>query len=420
MKIFNFELTRSKPATPVAKKANLSASYYGFPESKCNWPEVTESTKYPWLSYGEDNAYPEMLISSYNLSPLHKTIVLTKGKMTEGEDILFGGTKTKAESDAYIATLDPKTQANITSFNDNPNPDDTLEDIVSKLSMDWWLQGTFAIEVIWSRDRTKIAEFRYVDASMVRIGKPNSNGIVEDYYVSRNWKKAARNPQNATRIQAFDAEGKGDYNQMIFIQGHIPGMEYYSPPDYTSAMDYIQADDSLGRFVKNHIEDGFSPKTLIAFPSAPQTDEEKRSIDMMLKSKFTGPTGSKMLVTYGDGEGNYTKAEPIMSSNASDEFISTSESIFQNIIFAHGITSPAIVGLATPGKLGYSGGVDMIAASNQFQKLKIGPAQKTIERTLNKIALGWGIPDAKIELLNTSVIVPANTPTPVAPVAPKI
>ena len=66
---------------------------------------------------------------------------------------------------------------------------ESWNDLYSKIALDYKLFGGFALEVIWSRDKTTIAEVYHIDFSYIRAKKKDNRGNCPGYFISNDWKK---------------------------------------------------------------------------------------------------------------------------------------------------------------------------------------------------------------------------------------
>ena len=76
-----------------------------FAESKI--PIFKENKAKGYLTYGEDNAYPQMLIDFYNSSPKHGAIVTQKAAFLAGDktEIIGANTQDVAKANDYLNNI---------------------------------------------------------------------------------------------------------------------------------------------------------------------------------------------------------------------------------------------------------------------------------------------------------------------------
>ncbi len=100
-------------------------------------PKVQEVRNKQWVSYGEDNDYYQYLIDRYNGSPTNNAIINGISEMIYGRGLDATDSNKKPDQYAQMITLFHK-------------------DCVRKLAYDLKLMGQCAMQVIYSKDRTKI------------------------------------------------------------------------------------------------------------------------------------------------------------------------------------------------------------------------------------------------------------------------
>ena len=104
-------------------------------------PKVKEVSGKDWIEYGADNYYFQYLIDRYNGSPTNNAIINGVSEMIYGKGL-----------DATNSNRKPDQYAQMKSLFNN--------DCVRKLCYDLKLMGQCAIQVIYSKDRSKICTVR--------------------------------------------------------------------------------------------------------------------------------------------------------------------------------------------------------------------------------------------------------------------
>ena len=57
------------------------------------------------------------------------------------------------------------------------------------------------------------------------------------------------------RIPTFGSGGK---NEIYIIRRHIPGMHYYSPPDWIGSLNYAKLECEISEYLMNEVSNSFS------------------------------------------------------------------------------------------------------------------------------------------------------------------
>ena len=113
--------------------------------SHYNIPHLVEKSNQDWVSFGEDNLYPNYLLELFLGSAINGALVKSIGAMIYGEGLAAtNADESEATKESYLR---------LTELLHNSD-DDVLKD----LAMDLKLFGGCYVNVIWSRDRSKIAK----------------------------------------------------------------------------------------------------------------------------------------------------------------------------------------------------------------------------------------------------------------------
>ena len=125
-------------------------------------PIIKELTNQDWVYYGIDNLYPAELIELYNSSAMHRTCIEAI------KDGIFGkGIENIGED--YINTQG-----------------ETIDDIFEKITLDYTLYQGYSLNVIWSKDRSKISEIYHLPFNNVRSGKKDEDDEVVEFFYTDN------------------------------------------------------------------------------------------------------------------------------------------------------------------------------------------------------------------------------------------
>lgn len=338
-------------------------------------PTETISNK-GWISFGEDNLYPQFLISLSNRSSLHSSILKQKSMLIGGN----GFNKLGLSVDAL-------------SFLKNVYNQDDLDQIVFKISMDLELYGGFYLNIVWSKDRNRIAEINYIDPSKIRIESkidPEKFPQGENYWYCDDWNNSYRH--KPVLYQGFSTSNKKNLSQILYVKEYRPGTEFYARPEYESGIRWIELEWEISNFHLNNVKNGFHPSMHINFPIGQPSSEEAFEITKRLKNQYAGSEmAGNILVTFSDTKDSAATFEPI-NLNASDErFIMLNEQVREGILKAHRVTNPGLFGIETPGKLGNRN--ELLESLEIFQTQYIIPKQRIIEKTFNYLSRINGISD---------------------------
>lgn len=313
------------------------------------------------IKFGADNNFPNYLIDLYNRSAIHSTAInaIVSGIIGEG------------------------LTANVESVLDKANSEgETWNDIFTKVAKDFYLFGSFALEVIWGKGGIKIAEVYHIDMSYVRASECNYRGKIEGYYISEDWKKS--NLKDVPYLPVYN-EGKSveQPNQILVFSPYTPGKKYYSLPVYVGALTVIDLDRKIDDFHINYISNGAAPSLAITTFTGAE-DDDRQEIERQLRAQYTDVEGAGG-VFYMD-VADPTRAPiitPINATSGDQYYVDLNTSTTQKILTAHKITSPLLLGIQQAGSLGNRS--EMMDAFLLFQNKVIKPYQQQILGVFEKI-----------------------------------
>jgi hypothetical protein len=340
-------------------------------------PVVTEVQGKDWINYGGPdewaNLFPQFLIDLYYNSSTQAAIINATAEMIAGEDLIIEDEEER----------DLEAVAKLKRFFNSANGNETLNEVIKKISFDFKLQGAFALNIIWSEDRTQIAEIYHIPVEKIRCEKANELGKVEAYYVSSDW--ADTRTHEPYRVPAFNTHDRTSANQILYTGLYSPNMNAYYTPDYVAANNWALVDQRVAEFHLNNISNGFSGSFLIAFANGVPSSEERIQIEQSLAAKFTGADNSgKFVLTFSDDKTRTPEITAITSSDLDKQYLALQELLVQNILTGHRVTSPMLMGIKNATGLG-SNADEINSAANFFVNTVCVPYQAQIIRTLRKI-----------------------------------
>jgi hypothetical protein len=325
-----------------------------------NAPQYIEkASRAGYIFYGEDNLYPDYLISLMNRSAKHNAILKRKAMM-------IGGNGWNTEGIDGIAA----------QFIANPYNELNLNDIAFRTAYDLEIFGAFALEIIYSKDKTKIAEINYLPANKVRV-----SDCKKYIYYSDDWsntrkytpvKKPIYNPKNSVA------------SQILYVKEYRPGSEIYGQPEYLPCVNWINLEYSISLFHNNQVDNGFAPSMVITFKNGIPSDDEMRSVIRQLQTDYEGATkAGKVMFLFADGDDTAPTITPVELNDSDERFIELNKEITQGILTGHSITNPIIMGIAIPGALGAKN--EIIEGVEMLQAMYVNPKQDILQGVFNRL-----------------------------------
>jgi len=286
---------------------------------------------------------------------------------------------------------------------------ETIDDIFEKISLDYTLYQAYALNVIWNREGTQIAEIYHLPFNNVRTGKMDEDDEITEYFYSSHWDNLRKYPAQAYR--AFDpVDNKGDNaSQIFYYYQYTPGNDYYPLPAYVAGINDIELDAKVSRFHVNNISNGLAPSLFIAFKNGIPSPEQRRDVYSEIESTFAGEENAgRFFLSFSDAD-TAPEVTPITAANDS-YYLTLEERISSRILTSHRITSPLLLGIKD--SAGFSSNADEIrVAYAHFEGTVIEPKRKKVVTSFGYILKLSGY-NVKIEVIPNQIAqVPVETET---------
>ena len=340
-------------------------------------PLVQEVRGKDWIEYGDANGewrnlYPQFLIDLYYSSSITAAIVNATAEMISAEDIVITDEEDR----------DEEARVKLQNFMNNANGNETLHEVLKKVAFDFKLQGAFALNIVWSKDRTQIAEIYHIPVEKIRCERPDEFGKTRGYYVSGDWANTRTN--KPYRVPAFNVNDRTSPNQILYTGLYSPNMNSYYTADYISCNNWALIDSKVSEYHLQNVSNSFSGSFMISFANGIPTAEERRQIEQSITDKFTGTNAGKFVLTFSDDKSRVPEITSISPSDLDKQYIALNEMTVSSILAGHRITSKTLMGLDSAN--GFSSSADELnAASNFYLNTVVVGFQDQILKVLHKI-----------------------------------
>ena len=341
-------------------------------------PLVQEVRGKDWIEYGDANGewrnlYPQFLIDLYYSSSISAAIINATAEMISAEDLII-----EDEEDR-----DLEARVKLQNFLDRANSNESLHEVLKKVAFDFKLQGSFALNIVFSKDRTQIAEVYHVESSKVRCARPDEFGKTTGYYISADWSNTRQN--KPYYVPAFNMNDRTSANQLIYSGLYIPIMISYFTPDYVSCNNWALIDSRVSEYHLHNISNGFAGSFMISFANGVPTQEERFQIEQSLTDKFCSSANSgKFVLTFSDDKTRTPEITPISTSDLDKSYLALQELLTSNILSGHRCTSPMLMGIKSDTGLGNNAD-ELNSAANFYLNTVVKPYQDQIVKVLRKI-----------------------------------
>lgn len=344
-------------------------STFSFETAKINFaddkiPIFKEKRGSDFIQYGENNDFPNLLAEMYDRCAIHNAIVTRKAMYLQGEGYTIEGGST-AE------------QAKVQEFLNNINPFDGYEEVIFKLACDFEIYDGFAIEIIWNKTGTKIAEMYHKPFGNLRVNKE----FTKCYYAEQwTWDTKKKDIQELPLFNPLQAINEP--KQIFYFRNYRAGTKYYPKPTYIGALQAIRTAVEIMNFHYNNLMNGFSNGTIIQFFKGIPTPEEARIAERQFKKHGTGTDNAGGIrLQWNDKNEQASTIDRIEPDKLHEQFMQLSKDVEQQILTGHNVTSPMLFGIKTEGQLG--GRAETLEAWEIFKSTYLNPRQKTLFAQFN-------------------------------------
>ena len=330
-------------------------------------PQVVESKREDWVTYGESNSYFTFLIDRYKNSTTNNAIINNISRLIYGRGLFALDANRKPNEYAQMMAL----------FN---------QDCLRKLCFELKALGQCAIQVHYDKSHKKILKAYHIPVQLLAPEKCNKDGEIEAYYYSDNWEDTKKYAPK--RISAFGFSN--DEIEILYIKPYSLGMKYFSYVDYQGALSYALLEEEVSNYLINEVQNSFSGTKIVNFSNGVPTPEMQDEISQQVLGKLTGSKGRKVIVSFNDNPENKTTVEDIPLNDAPEHYTYLSEECLRKIMLGHNVTSPLLFGIASGN--GFSSNADELRNSSiLFDNMVIKPFQDLLIASLDRILAFNGI-----------------------------
>jgi predicted transcriptional regulator len=321
-------------------------------------PKFVEKRGEDWYTAGKDNRFFEDLLKLYNESPLHNAIVTQKAQFIAGKDTSVQLEGTVSQQAGAMAALQ------------QANPYESWHDLKLKCAIDLENFGGYAVQAIWNAPGTKVVAYYHLPFQLCRTDK----------WASRIWYCEDWSDRKAEKLQfdAFNPEQPGG-TQVFYFKQYRAGEGVYPLPDWYPARTYIEIDTQIPDFHYNNIKNGFAIGKILQVYKGEPTEDVKAEFDYKFKRNTTGTDNAGgILISHSDPNERVMDLIDVSPTDFDKLYLQLSETVRDNIFYAHRVTSPMLFGVRVEGQLG--GRNELIEAYELFDKAYSAPKREQINK----------------------------------------
>lgn len=314
--------------------------------------EKTLSSAQRYVYFGEDNLYPEYLLSCYNECSTLQSVINGTADYVAG----------KGFTDKNLETLPVNEK------------DETLLEVVQKCVIDSLIFGAFSLGI--RRDKEKnIAALDYRDVRQFRLSEDGKTA-----YWCKDWAKGSRKVVSYPVFSPRDVEASSSilYHKTARMRG------IYGLPLWSSATKDVQTAIEISTFHLSSILNNFAPSAIVNFNNGVPDENTQKTIEKGLNKKFSGAeNASRLLVCFNDSRMNATTIERLVEDHFDQRYSALAKSVKENIFIAFR-AHPQLFG-ADPERQGFNA-VEYEQTFKLFKETVIVPMQRDIEAVFKYIS----------------------------------
>lgn len=324
-----------------------------------NEPIASIQRNKEWVGYGTDQRLPTGYFNYINY--LYKNSSLNYALISGISDRIYGqGLFTHSRDKIGLAKFK-------SVFNKEEQ---------KKFILDVYEQGNGALQLI--TDKTgRIKEVEHMPIKTLLPNKADEDGLIPSYWYSANWDDHRKQEFKPIEIEAWNPDKPKAGNFIYYYRNYAPDSFYFGTPTWLGGVKWAEMDIELANYHLSNIKSGFSGATIVQFNNGIPDPHERMQIEKLFKDKFTGTHGEKIVFMYNDSKERSAEIYNAELPDADKQYEQMATQIRDNILVAHKVTSPMLLGIRQATGLGNN--ADEIRTANElFQNTVIKPIQNDL------------------------------------------
>lgn len=340
-------------------------------EKQLEGSPICRNTNRGWVSWGQKNDYPQKLSELYYNSIVNKSCIDFIVTSIIGDGIDYD-----------------KMNANQTEL--VPNYQQTWDELLRCLALDFVVYGSFAFQIIKNKDG-KTYSYYHQPVSNVRCSPRDEEGNITSYWICKDWTSIGKYPPVEIPRFGFQEDDVIESGKpyLFVYESYNPDLEYYSAPKYVGGIKAIQTELELIRYDLRAVKNNFSANGFLVLPRV-ESEEERRDLLYNIKQSFVGAdNANSLVVTFSNGDENDSNVAKFVKidkdSNNVNLFSESNSRNIDRIVTSHRIPSKALIGMPTEGASLGGDGNQLQVSWNLFNKTVATEYRNVIVNTINKM-----------------------------------
>ena len=325
-------------------------------------PDIIESSREEWVTFGEDNSGFDELIERFKNSTTNGSIINNVAKLAYGKGLNASDAHKKPSEFALMKSLfRPK--------------------MLRSAFLNEYMLGSGVLQVIYNKAHTKIIQVETVKTKHIAPEKCNKDGIIEGYYYSDDWSDTKKFPPK--RYDAFGTS-KSEIEILVFGKESID-LKYFNEVDYQACLPYALLEEEISNYLITNTQGRFSAGKIINFNNGVPSPEQQAQISKKVKGQLTGSGGDPVIIAFNNNAESKTTVEDVNLDDAADIYTYMSTESRNKILNGHCVISPFLVGISPDGS-GFSSSADEISqATTTYYNQTVKPHQELLLDALDSI-----------------------------------
>lgn len=288
-------------------------------------PEIKEVQGRKWVLNGDKNSFYTTIIDAYNGSPTNSAIIDSYSQFIYGKGLTSKDKVSMATQWNEVLSIFSKKD-------------------LRRISKDFEMFGETSIEVKYLGG--KVRKGFHVPKQRIAPEVADAKGNITGYWYCYDFKDTQKN--KPIRFDAFGyGEGAQQRSEIMVIKDYQIGQFYYSNPSYLSGLSWAKFEEEFQNYCINHIKNGLSAGYIINMNGGVQESEiEVRQHSQKVRTDLSGSNNAgKFFINFNEGKDSEVTITDVPVSEAHKQYEYLSAEARQQIMTAHKLTSPMLVGV---------------------------------------------------------------------------
>lgn len=229
---------------------------------------------------------------------------------------------------------------------------ETLEEVIKKVTFDWWAFGNAMVELVkTTRAGEPIVYIYHIPLHKTAIKKTDETNVVKYIGVSDNWDYEQGASVSVTEIPIYPEFTTGETQRSaIHIKNYAPGFFYWGLPSNVAARFWAEIEYRIPKYNIGKFDNGFILSAIIqAYGS--MTPEEAKKLVKRFTDTFSGTGNNSKVLFQVLRDEKYKTDVQTLEDKSEGRYIELQKLATQGIITGNEWTT-SLSGIATGGKLG--------------------------------------------------------------------